>query len=406
MTSIVDTSVKLYTSEMANVPPLTNANASLVALLDAVLKEGFDVKSITSLTVAAGVATLAWTGAHSAIPHAVIIVAGVTGGPEGFAEMNGEQKVQTKPTESSCTFLTALPDGVYTGSITIKIAPLGWEKPFAGSGKGAYRSADLASTRMFLRVDDNYGQSARMCGFESMSGIDTGTGPFPSPSQGGVFSEGGGWWIKALGGVRPASWVIVGDGRTFFFHSSPYSSHGPAYGAYTVGSLRGFGDMIASRPGGDAYACALGVQPTLNDGYPTYGAFDNVGSGYMYMPRDWTGVGSSQDNYCIPYTGNTSMSGMDTTLGPFPSRVDGSMRLSRRFLASSTAREPRCDVPGVVSVPQSGLGGLRHKSFFAGTDSLAGRQLIGLVVSSSASSILPAPGNSGMVLVDVTGPWR
>jgi len=408
MTSIVDTSVKLYTSEMANAPTLTNANGSLVALLDAVLRDGFDLKSITSLTVAAGVATLAWTGAHSAIPHAVILVAGVTGGPVGFADMNGEQKVQTKPSASSCTFLTALPDGTYTGTITIKIAPLGWDKPFSGTNKAAYRSTQLEATRMYLRVDDSYGGSARLVGMEWMSDIDTGTGRFPTSAQSAGLPEGGGWWAKADAGAQPAPWVIVGDGRTFFFHASTYVSNGSAYNAYISGNLRGFGDLIALRPGGDPYACMLGVQQGPGSGYPTYGTVDAGATNMNFLPRDWTGVGSSQPNYCMPYTGGyAAVSGMDSVLGAFPSRIDGSMRLSRRFMSQYQGGDaPRADLPGVLSIPQSGLGGMQHKSLFDGFGELTGRKLLGLIVSNGGPSQLPTPGNSGMVLIDVTGPWR
>ncbi|WP_280809828.1 hypothetical protein [Variovorax boronicumulans] len=405
----MDTSVKLYTSDMANAPALTNANGSLIALLDAVLKDGFDVKSITSLTVAAGVATLAWTGSHSAIPHAVIVVAGVTGGPEGFADMNGEQKVQTKPSASSCTFLTSLPDGAYTGTITIKIAPLGWEKPFSsGADKAAYRSADLESTRMFLRVDDSYGTSARLVGMETMTDIDTGTGRFPTSAQAASFAEGGGWWPKAEAGAQPAPWVIVGDGRIFFYHASPYVSNGSAYNGYIIGNLRGFGDLIALRPGGDPYACMLGVQQGPGGSYPTYGTVDAGSSNMNFLPRDWTGVGSSHPNYCVPYTGSPNpVSGMDNTLGAFPSRIDGSLRLSRRFMSQYPLGDaPRADVPGVLSIPQSGLGGLEHKGLFDGTEDLAGRKLLGLIVSSGGPGQLPTPGNAGMILLDVTGPWR
>jgi len=409
MTSIVNTDVKLYTSDMVNAPALTNANGSFIALLNAVLKEGFDVKSITSLTVAAGVATLTWTGSHSAIPHSVILVAGVTGGPAGFADMNGEQKVQTKPSASSCTFLTALPDGVYTGTITIKVASLGWESPFSsGADKAVYRSADLASTRMYLRVDDSYGSSVRLVGMETMSDINTGTGRFPTSSQSAGFPEGGGWWPKAEAGAQPAPWVIVGDSRIFFFHTSSYVSNGSSYNNYIIGNLRGFGDLIALRPGGDPYACMLGVQQGPGVSYPTYGTIDSPSTNMNFLARDWTGVGSSHPNYCMPYTGAANtVSGMDSTLGAFPSRIDGSMRVSRKFMSQYQYGDaPRADVPGVLSIPQTGLGGLQHKTLFDGTGEFAGRKLLGLVVSNGGPNQLPTPVNSGMILLDVTGPWR
>jgi hypothetical protein len=51
------------------------------------------------------------------------------------------------------------------------------DKVYSGTNKAVYRFT--TGQRFYLRVDDNYGQEARVRGYESMSDVDTGTDPFP-----------------------------------------------------------------------------------------------------------------------------------------------------------------------------------------------------------------------------------
>ena len=88
MTSVVDTSVKHFHSAMVGAPILNGQAGSMIALLNACLKDGFDIKVATSLTVDSGVATLAFTGSHSATVESVVLVAG-----SSVADLNGEQKI-------------------------------------------------------------------------------------------------------------------------------------------------------------------------------------------------------------------------------------------------------------------------------------------------------------------------
>jgi hypothetical protein len=210
MTSVVDTSVKFFTSQMSGAPALPGVAGALIALLDACAKDGFDLKTLTSLTVAGGVATAAYTGTHSAMVDAVVLIAGVTGGPSGWAGLNGEQKITGKPGAASVTFATNLPDGIYTGTITMKMAPLGFAKPFSGVNLAAYRSLDPMSTGMYLRVDDTAAQTARVFGCESMSDINTYAGQFPTNAQ----MAGGGYWGKSsVANSVPVQWALIGDSR-------------------------------------------------------------------------------------------------------------------------------------------------------------------------------------------------
>src|SRR5262245_61500636 len=95
----------------------------------------------------------------------------------------------------------------------------GWAIAFTGTSKRAYRAA--SGSRLYYRIqDDGPGagtfKEARLTGYESMSDIDTGTGPFPTSAQ-GVGSV-------AMYPVRKSAaadstaraWVVIADARTCY----------------------------------------------------------------------------------------------------------------------------------------------------------------------------------------------
>lgn len=401
MTSPVDTTVKHFTSAMAGAPVLNGVVGSLIALLDALLVNGFGTKSVTSLVVSGGVATATYSGGvGAATVGSVIEVSGATP-----STLNGEQRV-TAITSNTVSFATAQADTTATGTISYKMASLGFIKAFTGTNLAAYRSVAVGSSGFYLRVDDTNAQFGRVIGYESMSDINTGVGPFPTNIQ----VAGGGYWPKSVSSnTNPISWIFFGDTRAFYL----YPPAGTATSAdLIIGSLRGFGDMIPLRPSGDAYACALSYVTTNDTSNPNHGAFDSSAQPYIAMPRNYTGLGSALTVFSLPYTGgqlSSVISGNDPTLGPFPSAVDGSLRLSKRFLPilQTNNNTPRADVPGVYSSPQSGLlNTFTNRSIVDGTGPLAGRKLMCVISSNSTSGSTPTPSNSGASFVDITGPWR
>lgn len=411
MASVVDTSVKHFGSFMGAAMPVMNAVAgSMEAIVYACLVTGIDTKPLVSLTVLGGIATATYTGSHSATAESVVLITGVTG---ALVALNGEQKIIAKPNAGAVQFATAAPDGAASGTITMKLAPLGWLRPFSGPNLGAYKSADPASTGMFLRVDDTGTQTCRVVGYESMSDISGGFGAFPTNA---AIPGGGAWGKSSTPGSNPVQWMLIGDGRSFFLHVSAYTSNGTngAFDRYTVGALRGFGDMIALRSAGDPYACALSAffDPTTPGNwlsYPINGVFDNS-SQQIYTPRNFSGLGSAYGMASYPYTGQpTVVSGMDGTFGSFPGRIDGKLRLSRRYLRSfdTSFPEPRCEVPGVFTIPQTTVSGqINHRDIVPGTGEQAGRKLMALTVGAGYSGDPLVTGNAGITLIDITGPWR
>ncbi|MGF6348976.1 hypothetical protein [Variovorax sp. W2I14] len=408
MTSVVDTSVKYFSSQMSGAPVLSGTAGSIIALLDACLKDGFDIKTLASLTVAGGVATATYTGSHSAVVESVVQIAGVTG---ELDVLNGEQKITAKPGAGSVRFATSAPDGTAAGTVTMKMAPLGWLKPFSGPNLGAYKSGDPASTGMFLRVDDTNAATTRVVGYESMTDISSGVGAFPRNE---VVVNGGAWGKSPVANSNPVGWVLIGDGRMFYLHISAYmGSAVGTYDRYTVGAVRGFGDMIALKPSGDAFACALSA--FFNDpapqwlSYPQYSTFDNA-SQSVYTARNHSGLGTAYAMASYPYTGQPStVSGMDGTFGAFPSRIDGKLRLSPRYLRSfdTLQPEPRCEVPGLLTIPQNFVyGQISHRDIVPATGEYAGRKLLALTVGNGYSSDPTTSNNTGVTLIDITGPWR
>jgi hypothetical protein len=405
MASPVSTAVKHFFSTMSGAPVLNGQAGSGIAWLDAVLVTGFDIKALTSLVVAAGVATASFSGTHSAIVDSVIEVAGVSGGPSGFAGLNGEQKITSKPTTSSVTFATALPDGTYTGSVTIKMASLGWTKVFTGTNKAVYRSADPMANGMYLRVDDTNAQWMRVIGYETMTDVDTGTGLFPTTAQ----INGGAYWHRSvMTNATAVGWAFAGDSRTFYHSIRSGLSQGALY---DIGTIWGFGDLVALRPSGDPFATFLagsftGTTTSVDN------CLGNNGSSQIAVPRSFTGLGSAVLGYPQHWGGSSGSlyySGATTLHGSFPNRVDGAMYLAKEFWTGAGTVEPRAEFPGLYRVLQSGL----YNFFKTGdrapaTGALTGRNLVAFTCPASVTTKNnnSDSSNTGIAFLDVTGSWR
>lgn len=393
--------VKHFTSDMRGAPVLAGQAGSLIALLDACLVTGFGVVTASSVVITGGIATAAIPSGTAHALDGIVLVDGAT--PAG---LNGEQRVVAS-SATSVSWATALPDGAATGTITIKQAPAAWAKAFAGTNLAAYKSLDPQAHGggMLLRVDDAGTTSARVVGYESMTDISTGLGPFPTPAQ----ISGGGYWVKStVASATAVRWALFADSRFFILHvNAGYASNA----ANVHGVTRGFGDSIPLRPAGDAFAVALNYATTSTANAMYRGGLDMDGNDvYHAMPRAITGLGSSFIHALIPYVGNMAgLSGADTgALGSFPSQVDGSLSLSRRYYAQGTnGWWPRAVLPGLYSMPQSaGFTYFNLGDRVPGGGDLAGRTLMAICPANVSLTTAPTASNAGVSFVDITGPWR
>lgn len=390
--------VKHVSSTMRGAPQLSGTAGTLIAALDAFLVTGFGQVTALAVNVSGGIATATLNAGQSFDPRTIVQVQGATP-----AALNGEARVLTS-SSTGITWVTTAPDGAATGTITIKVAPAGWEKLFTGTNKAVYRSTDPQASGFCLRVDDTGTTAARVRGFETMSDVDTGTGPFPTDAQ----INGGGYWIKSsAANAVVAPYVLIADSRAVLV---AIAAGVPSSGQYLASPMRGFGDMLPLAPGGDVWSCALSCSQGGSAGGAqdsSGGAFDapESGASAIYVSRDISGIGGARASGARPFVGS-GVSGQDATLGVFPSVVDGQLKYSQRFLYQNSGAgnaPPRARIPGLLHVPQSGVLGLVNRlDTLDGSGELQGRTLLALATLGGWYTQAP----TGISLVDITGPWR
>lgn len=149
---MTDLTVKYFSSGMTGAPQIANNWGDLVTMLDACLINGFALKAIDTLTFADGIATATISSGHAYRPFQVVEIAGAE-----QPEYNGQFRVLTTTMTTFTYAVTGTPVSPATTatSLSAKVAPLGWEKPFAGTNKAAYRSKNPASPQNILLIDDS-----------------------------------------------------------------------------------------------------------------------------------------------------------------------------------------------------------------------------------------------------------
>ena len=391
------TSVKFFHSAMPNAPVLSGTAGSLIAVLDACLADGFGLKTADSIVVAGGVATATFSTGHSFEPDTIMLVAGAT--PAG---LNGEKRVLTTSTNTVTFSAAGIPDLTATGTITAKLAPAGWAKVFSATNLAAYRSLDVESTRMFLRVDDSGTTNARVVGYENMTDVNTGVGAFPTSVQ----VAGGGWWPKAnTAGAAARSWTLVADRKGFWLHLHTVSGANSG----VSGCVWGFGDF-ASLKSGDSYACQLFCEKSdtaTSTSISTraveqchYAPVTESG----YIPRSYTALGGSVAGATYvtsgwQYGAGVSGATSNSTMPMYPNGPDNGLALSGKSVV-----EPgvclRGRTRGIYMVAQKCFDNFNWRDKIDGQGALLGRKLVAIKCGAPAGT-----SSAGVVFVDITGPW-
>lgn len=392
----MSTSVKHIHNLMRGAPQGSGTSGTLVAILNALFVTGWGATTALSVNVSGGIATASLTPGETFDRDSVILVGGATPGA-----VNGESKVLTT-SNTSITWATTAPDGAATGTITIRYAPqTTWSEAFAATNKRVYRSTHVQSAGLYYRLDDTGTVIARLRGFEAMTDVDNGTGPFPNDAQ----MSGGGYIHKSVVANATAVKYRVFCDERFVILAIAAGSGSNA--AYLGASARGFGDPIVLAPGGDAWASMVSAMGPSNSATSAASMSGNTASsagGVAACPRAISGLGSSVllDPRGYASTVN-NQSGADPHLGPLPSEVDGQVKTSRVFFKEQGSKPPRFIAPGVHYIPQSGAyGPLADGDTLDGAGDLVGRRL--LVVPEPPGQFSGIP--SGVYLIDITGPWR
>lgn len=384
-----DTSVKYFDSTMSGAPTLSGTSGTLISVLDACLINGFGTVTLDSLVVSSNVATGTVSAGHgftmigSAV-GSVITIAGAT--PAG---LNGTWRIASVPDSTHFTFATSgISNQTATGTITAVRTPLGFSKAYSGTNKAAYRADDIAGSRLYLRVaDDGTGSAtyARIRGYESMSDVDTGTGPFPTDAQ----ISGGLYWGKSSAANSTArAWRLIGDSQ----------------GVYLCVNQDGAGAWIdaawvdiPSEKAGDAYRTLIigGTSSTVyNQGY-LYAINSTTGH---YFARSYVQTGTSIAAFKLSH--HIAATGMGYYGISYPAPMGGQFYCAPvdvwEGAVYSSATALRGPLPGIYAPLHPGSQ-LTDGSFQTDVIGLDGRTLFVQILKH---------GSNFAVAFDLTGPWR
>ena len=385
---------KFFNDEMVGAPVLSGTAGALIALLDACLVNGFGIKTADSVVIAGGVATVNYSTGHSFQPQSIAVISGAT--PAG---LNGEQRVLTTAT-NKITFATTLADTTATGTISTKLAPLGWTKVYSGTNKAVYKPAAVEASSALLRVDDTGTTTARVRMFESMTDVDTGINPGPTDAK---VSGGLHFWKSATASALARPWTVFGDDRNVYFAPA---SDGTA--ANKNATIHHFGDLVSYKSG-DAFAGTLigdtGAVSTSVNGNAAQSA---VGIASTQVVRAHTGIGGSISADRRPMVGSAAaFSGGDTTLGNFPAAANFGLFLTRMLVGQAplTTSGPRGYLPGLLYVPQGSTNGgqFARGTIIDGTGEFVGRKVYAIPQTNTSPATST---NDYAAFFDLTGPWR
>lgn len=179
----------------------------------------------------------------------------------------------------------------------------GWTKPFSETNLRAVYRQGAGSNGRYIYLDDSAGAVVRARGFESMTSLTVGKGPFPTDSQasGGVFiqkHDGG----AGNGGVR--EWVLIASETGFWFVSQMNTDL-----AWNNGAATFFGDIKTLLPNETYNTMLMGATAAQHStdgtaiGSNYTAGYYNTQAGFAsrfdaaipshYVARSWHGMGGS-----------------------------------------------------------------------------------------------------------------
>lgn len=262
-------------------------------------------------------------------------------------------------------------------------SPAGWSKPFTGTNVAAFKTG-AGSNGMYLRIEEPVDTntsypSAKVRGFETMTDVNTGNGPFPQPSllPNGLF------WYKSYSGsaaADPRQWWIVASESFLIFMIQTYPSQWVGNPGY-YSELFMFGDLENTGPN-DAYATIiLGETATSGNSsqdWPMESVSTNATKSGLYMPRAYTGIGASIQAGMAHDTSKSGVSGWGSNSSylQYPHGPDGALLMSKVWVhqpGSTNQAALRGTIPGIWAPLQ---GGLSRLDTFAGQGQLAGKNFM------------------------------
>lgn len=212
----------------------------------------------------------------------------------------------------------------------------GWTKPYTGTNKAAFLQG--GGNGFYLRVQDDApgaaaAREARLTGYETMSDVDTGTGPFPTAAQG---AGGVAMAVARKSNTADATaraWKVFADDRTVI----AFVLTGDTAGIYYCWM---FGDIYSAVPS-DGYRTMLiartaeNATSRANEVLAQWVGLTSAGA-FQFIARSYLGTGSSV--ILGKHGEQAKNSGTATFVGTlaYPNPSDGGLYLSPIWLHDPT----------------------------------------------------------------------
>lgn len=415
--------VKWLASSMQGAPQMTNNFGDMINVLDAALVNGFNVRSVGSITRSGSLATMNIPSGHLFIEESVVRVVGAD-----QDEYNGDKRVISR-TGTAVTFeVTGSPATPATGTITVRQAPLGFEKAFSGTNKAAYRSLNPLSLKPYLRVDNSQHPSwvtgraivGKVHTGMTMTDVDTFVGDYSPYDSNNSFPDWG--WFKwyqsysqnggpnALNSSATNTWTIVGDDRCFYFIVLVNNS------SYAGSRLYGWGELNSFKPNDPAPVFfwasenynESNTSPNINLYGPQSSIFgvddgNSPTTSGQRLLKSFTGIGGDAATH--KFSLNTKndgrvKSGHDTGV-TWPNGPDLSLILHPAY-ASENQAHLRGMYPGLFCIHNNLGNQIPHLRIIDTVSGYPNRKFIVVTVIDKDNT----NNNNGRVAFDITGPWR
>lgn len=292
--------IKWFDSKfISSMPRLTDTRGGLVDALNALLVNGFNPKSVISLSYDNGVCTLDVGVGHGFIKHSVIVI----NSSEQVALNNLEFRVDIVK-ETTIGFKVATPIANEAG-LLVKYAALGFEQHFNSDGRSCYKSPN-PEYPAYLRVDDKTqfttsSTHSKFAGVElclNMTDFDTAEWQAPydaaNPLRNRKATDKTGWfkWYYAANNVANNSvvpfsaerrYMLVGNSDYFWLIIYPYGlgATDSGYAAVYGFALVDYGDRLQQ----SLIATNVDINPHIS--------FINA-----HTPENGTVVVGSNKTYC------------------------------------------------------------------------------------------------------------
>lgn len=275
----------------------------------------------------------------------------------------------------------------------------GWTRAFSGTNAASYRQGGGAG--LFLDLNDNAvgaggAREVRAVGYETMSAVATGTGPFPTAAQLST-----GITIRksatADGTTRP--YILACDDRSFILFIGGDSS--------TIFWPYYFGDIYAAGGSGDAYRVLILGKVTENASALT-GDNASRGSGLgsavtgHYMPRTYAGTGTSiQVGKAGQALFTSSQSNMMAATVQYPNGPDGGIAASQITVHEAANNTLRGRMRGLWQFGHADTN-VSDQDTYSGVGALAGKTF--LIIKSAPNAV--SNGANGVWVVETSDTWE